>query len=89
MNEKWELVAIVEGELQGELIRGLLEAHDIEVYLAQEGAAKVYGLNIGSMSEVNIYVRSRDLAAAKAVYQDYETGKLRNTLPNNFSEEEE
>lgn len=89
MKEKWELVAIVEGELQGEIIRGLLEAQDIEVHLAQEGAAKVYGLNIGSMSEVNIYVRSSNLDAAKAVYQEYETGMLRNSLPNHFSEPEE
>lgn len=38
VENKWELVITVSGELQADLIRSLLEAQDIEVFLNQEGA---------------------------------------------------
>ena len=43
-DDKWELITTVSGELQADLLRGLLEAEGIKVFLNQEGAGKVYGL---------------------------------------------
>ena len=54
--DKWELITTVSGELQADLLRGLLEAGGIKVFLNQEGAGKVYGLTMGPMGEVQVLV---------------------------------
>jgi hypothetical protein len=71
---KWEIVAEVYGELEAELIRGLLEAEGIEVFLNQEGAGRVYGLNVGSLGMVQIMVPSRDIQLAQVILADYNSG---------------
>jgi Putative prokaryotic signal transducing protein len=73
-NNKWEIIAEVFGELEGELIRGLLEAGGIEVFLNQEGAGRAYGLNVGSLGKVQVMVPSRDLQLAQEILDDYDSG---------------
>jgi hypothetical protein len=73
--DRWELAAEVYGELESELIRGLLEAGGIEVFLNQEGAGRAYGLGLGALGKVQILVPSRDIARAKEILEDYESGK--------------
>ena len=53
---KWEVVTTVSGSLQADIIRTLLESRDIEVFLNQEGAGRVYGINVGPLGEVQILV---------------------------------
>ncbi len=52
----WKSIISVQGELQAEVLRGLLEAQGIPVNLSQEGVARAYGLGVGPLSEVEIMV---------------------------------
>ena len=51
-DSEWEKVTVATGELQAEIIRGMLEAQDIEVLLFQEGAGKVFSVSVGPLAEV-------------------------------------
>jgi hypothetical protein len=77
--DKWEVVAEIFGELEAELIRGLLEAGGVEVFLSQEGAGRAYGLNVGSLGKVQVLVPSRDLQSALDILSDYNAGKYAST----------
>jgi hypothetical protein len=39
-NDRWELLTIVQGELQSQLIISLLEAHQVPIITAEEGSAR-------------------------------------------------
>ena len=75
-NENWEIVHEVYGELQAELLRGLLEAQGIEVVLNQEGAGRAYGINVGTLGQVQILVPSHAAAEARQILDDYYAGKF-------------
>jgi hypothetical protein len=47
-------VAIGQGE--GTLVKSYLEAHEVPVMSVQEGAGAAYGINVGLMGEVHIFV---------------------------------
>jgi hypothetical protein len=78
-DENWEIVDEVSGELQAELLRGLLEAQGIEVVLNQEGAGRAYGLNIGTLGQVQIMVPSHAAEEARQILDDYYAGKFEET----------
>jgi hypothetical protein len=62
--EKWEVVDEVSGDLQAEILRGLLEAQGMQVWLSQEGAGRVYGLGLGELGKVQILVPSHQAGEA-------------------------
>ena len=74
--ESWVIVAEVYGEIQAELLRGLLEAQGIPVTLNQEGAGRAYGLNVGPLGMVQIMVPSHHSSEARQVLEDYQSGKF-------------
>ncbi|OGO65862.1 MAG: hypothetical protein A2Z45_09660 [Chloroflexi bacterium RBG_19FT_COMBO_55_16] len=76
MSETWEVIAEIYGELQAELLRGLLEAQGIEVVLNQEGAGRAYGLNVGPLGQVQIMVPASSVDDARHVLADYYAGKF-------------
>jgi len=63
--DKWEVVDEVSGSVQAELLRGMLEAQEIQVVLSQEGAGRVYGLTVGTLGRVQILVPANDAQLAK------------------------
>jgi hypothetical protein len=69
--EKWEVADEVAGDLQAELLRGLLEAQGIRVWLSQEGAGRVYGLALGRLGRVQILVPSDSVEKARSIIEDY------------------
>jgi len=73
-NENWEVLEVVSGDLQAELLRGLLEAQGIPVVLSKEGAARAIGIDIGPLGEVEILVTSSSKAAAQQILADYHAG---------------
>lgn len=88
MNEQnWKSVSVVQGELQAEVLRGLLEAQDIPVHLSQEGIARAYGLSVGPLAEVDILVPERYFAAAEQVIKSYKAGDFEE-LGDQFDEQE-
>lgn len=86
--EQWEAVDQVGGELQGEIIRGLLEAQGIPVLMSQEGAGKAIGLNVGALGEVQILVPTSHKSQAEQVIRDYYAGKYEDEPDLDVGEEE-
>ncbi len=85
--EHWEEIDEVAGDLQAEILRGLLEAQGIKVFLSQEGGGhSVYALTVGVMGTVHILVPASQSQAAQAILQEYYSGKLEGTQ---FQEPEE
>jgi hypothetical protein len=77
MNEQtWKSVISVQGELQAELLRGLLEAQGIQVRLSQEGVARVYGLTVGPLAEVDLLVPENQISIARGIIADFEAGNF-------------
>ncbi len=74
--QKWVVAAKVAGELQGELMRGLLEAQGVRVYLAVEGAARAIGITAGPLGEVDIMVPEEDLEEALDIINSYRAGEF-------------
>lgn len=73
--QHWEIVDVVSGDFQAQLLRGLLESQGIPVQLSQEGAGRAYGLSIGALGEVQILVPTDSKAFAEQVLKDYYEGK--------------
>ena len=76
MQERFVRLDTVEGKLQAEIIRGMLEAQGIETMLSQESAASIYGLGVGPMAEVEILVRPEQLDQARKLLEAYNAGTL-------------
>ena len=78
--EHWEEIGEVSGDLQAEILRGLLEAQGIRVWLSQEGGGhSAYVLTVGELGTVHILVPASQSQAAQAVLQDYYSGKYEDT----------
>ncbi len=80
----WIVVTIVSGELQAELMRGLLEAQEIPVMLMQESAGKAIGITISQLGEVEIMVPKSKIQDARDVIAKYFSGEYEGM---EFSEE--
>jgi len=77
--EEWVLVDKVQGQLQGEILKGLLEAQGIRVWLIQEGAAHAYAVAVGTLGLVEILVPTSEVEQAKQVLKAYYRGDFENT----------
>ena len=77
--QSWEKIGVAAGELQAEILKGLLEAQGVPVVLSQEGAGHVFGLTVGLMGEVDILVPTHLVAQAQQVLDDYERGAFDST----------
>jgi hypothetical protein len=86
MNEdQWEVVYETSGPFQAEMLRGILEANQIPVFLSQEGAGKAYGLTFGRLGQVQVLVPHSKFEIAQKLVQEVESGTL---LEEDFPEEE-
>ncbi len=74
--EKWEFVDEVAGDLQAEIIKGLLEAQGIPVWLSQEGAGRAYGIGVGSLGRVQILVPTSYITQARTIMDQYYGGEF-------------
>ena len=75
---KWVSVSRIQGDLQAELLRGLLEAQEIPVLLSREGAGRAFGLTVGSLGEVEVLVPEPFAQEAKTIIEMYKKGNLEN-----------
>jgi hypothetical protein len=76
MIQNWVKIETVYDQIQAELLRGLLEAQEVNVLLAQEGAAKALGLSVGTLSEIEVLVAERDAKRARMILDEYYGGEL-------------
>jgi hypothetical protein len=76
MDEQHQWVSIAKdlGDLQAEILRGLLEAQEIPVLLFREGAGRAIGLMIGLLGEVEIMVPDKYRDEAISILDQYEKG---------------
>ncbi|HBX70121.1 MAG TPA: hypothetical protein DEH25_12275 [Chloroflexi bacterium] len=72
--QNWVTLTTIQGELQAEIMRGLLEAQGISVRPSQEGIARVYGFSVGPLAEVDLLVPEEELVAAQTVIADFQAG---------------
>jgi hypothetical protein len=72
--EEWVLIDTAQGQLQAEIIKGLLEAQGIMVWLNQEGAAHAYAIEIGTLGTVEILVPSSVVAEARQILDEFKRG---------------
>ena len=75
---KWVSVSRIQGDLQAELLRGLLEAQEIPVLLSREGAGRAFGLTVGPLGEVEVLVPEPFTQEAKTIIEMYKKGNLEN-----------
>ncbi len=75
-DESWEVITEVSGELQANLLRNLLEAQGIKVFLNQEGAGRAVGLTLGPLGEVQVMVPEHQSQEARQIVEDYYAGKF-------------
>ncbi len=73
--EEWVLVDRVEGPLLAELLKGLLEAQGIRVWINQQGAARAYAVTVGSLGMVEILVPDSQAGPARQVLDAYYRGE--------------
>lgn len=76
MDKQWILLTTFNEPLQAELLRGLLEAQGLRVLIAQEGAAKALGVNVGTLGEIEVLVAADDHERAQQIMEDYFSGEL-------------
>jgi predicted ATP-dependent Lon-type protease len=76
--EEWILVDKVQGQLQAEIMKGLLEAQGITVWLNQEGAARAYAVAVGTLGMVEILVPTSMVEKARQVLKSYYRGDFEN-----------
>lgn len=54
--QTWELLVEVTGEMQANLIKGLLESGGIPVCLQREAIGSLYGLTTGPLAQIKVLV---------------------------------
>lgn len=75
---EWTLVDKVHGQFQAEILRGLLEAQGMMVWLNQQGAAHAYAVSVGTLGMVEILVPSNLAEKARQVLEAYYRGDFEN-----------
>jgi hypothetical protein len=86
--ERWEVIVEVAGQLQSEIMRGMLEAQGIKVWISQEGAGRAYGLNVGRLGRVQILVPAGEVEQAKALLDEYYSGQLEDETFDDYIQNE-
>jgi len=72
---KWQFLTTISGDLQAELIRGLLQSQGVDVLMFQEGAGRsVYHVTIGPLADVELMVPSSQYQVARQVLEKYQAG---------------
>jgi N-methylhydantoinase B/oxoprolinase/acetone carboxylase alpha subunit len=90
--EEWVLVDKIQGQLPAEIIKGLLEAQGIQVWLNAQGAARAYAVTVGTLGAVELLVPSSQADQARKILEEYNRGdfenmKLDESEPGEGSEE--
>jgi hypothetical protein len=73
-DQEWVIIEEIQGELQAQLLRGLLESQGIPVKLNQEGAGRAFGLTVGHLGVVQILVPIAFEKRGKQVLAEYDAG---------------
>ena len=76
--EEWVLVVKIQGQLPAEIIKGLLEAQGLQVWLNAQGAARAYAVSVGTLGAVELLVPSSQAVQAREILDEYYRGGFEN-----------
>ena len=71
-----DVVYVAHGMLEAESVKIMLESFGIPAFTNQESAGAVYGLTVGPLGEVDVFVPMDRLVEAKKIIQEMNDGKL-------------
>jgi hypothetical protein len=86
-----DVVFVANGMLEAETVKILLESFGIPAFTNQESAGAAYGLTVGPLGEVDVFVQHEHLQEAKKIISDMKSGKLEitNNEDTNLGEDQE
>lgn len=76
MADEFEVIATAAGGIEAEILRGMLEAAGVKVWLRRESAGSAFGLNVGPLGQVDLAVSADQYELALEVLEDYRSGRL-------------
>jgi len=71
MMKKIVLLTTVSGSMEAEILRSMLEANKIPVFLSGEAAGKAIGLGVGPLAEMELFVSEENLQPAQELLEAY------------------
>ena len=77
-DDEWVLIDKIQGQFQAEIIKGLLEAQGIQVWLNSQGAARAYAVTVGTLGAVELLVPSSQADRAREIMEEYNRGDFEN-----------
>lgn len=87
--DHWELVYEASGQLEAEMLRGLLEAQGLTVFLSMEGAGHAFALTVGPLGLVQVLVPDSQAEEALEIVQSYQSAlELPDETEESSSEED-
>jgi hypothetical protein len=81
------VVFVANGMLEAETVKILLESFGIPAFTNQESAGSTYGLTVGPLGEVDIFVQPEHLKEARKIIQDMKEGRLETKEDDTLPEE--
>jgi len=78
MADEIQKVFTAYGQLEADMVRLMLEAAGITVIQRRESAGTVYGLTVGPLGEVHLYVPTSQFEDAQQLIQAMQAGDLEN-----------
>jgi len=78
MMDELQKVFTAYGQLEADMVRLMLEAVGITVILRRESAGAVYGLTVGPLGEVHLYVPASQFEDAQQLIRSMQSGELEN-----------
>jgi hypothetical protein len=76
MTQEYATVATASGMMEAEILKGMLQAQGVTVWLRHESAGSAIGLGVGPLALVDICVPLDQESEALAVLEDYSSGAL-------------
>ena len=86
--EQWAVVDRVSGQIQAEILRGMLEAQGIQVVLSHESAGSVFQMGVGTLGAVEVMVPAEMAELAEQLLEEYygKFSKAEGTAPSDETE---
>jgi hypothetical protein len=76
----YEEVYSANGQLEADMVRLMLEASGVKVIMRGEAAGSVYGLTVGPLGEVKLFVPADQMATAQGLIAAMNRGDLEKDL---------
>lgn len=76
MTQPLVVVYTTAGQMEANIVKGMLEAAGMPAVISQEGAGAAFGFTVGAMGMVEVLVAEKDAADAEALIAAMQRGEL-------------